>query len=367
MPDQPLKILHCISTFATGGAERQLSLLAPQQARLGDEVDVVFLGEGPNLRPIVESGVPTHRIAAHTYRDPRLLLGLERVMSRVRPDIVHTWLLQMDVAAGAVALRRGIPWVLAERSCRAAYEPLSVRRRLRFAMGKFADGVIANSEAGQSMWAGYLRSQFDAYFVPNAVAVDEILTEPATSRSDLRVEGTRPIVLVAGRLALEKNVLFLVEVAETVCARSNAVFLVCGEGPLESEISAAVTQRRLSDGFRLLGNRTDVWGIMKTADLFVNASLFEGQPNAVLEAVVCRCPLVVSDIPAHRRLLPPTSARFANLGSSADFATAILEVLDSPENARNMSKSAAESVPVPTPGSVALRHRAIYQQLLSRS
>ena len=51
-----------------------------------------------------------------------------------------------------------------------------------------------------------------------------------------------------------------------------------------------------------------VWPLLKMSNVFVSTSSFEGQPNAVLEAMACGCPLVVSDIPAHREFLGADTA-----------------------------------------------------------
>jgi glycosyltransferase involved in cell wall biosynthesis len=49
-------------------------------------------------------------------------------------------------------------------------------------------------------------------------------------------------------------------------------------------------------------DRDSVFGYFGQADLFVSASLGEGLPVAVLEAMACRCPVVLSDIPPHREI-----------------------------------------------------------------
>ena len=69
---------------------------------------------------------------------------------------------------------------------------------------------------------------------------------------------------------------------------------------------------------------------MKASDAFVSTSTFEGQPNAVLEAMACGCPLVVSDIPAHREFLDDQTAAIVPLKKDA-FVKAILYVLQGSE------------------------------------
>jgi len=48
--------------------------------------------------------------------------------------------------------------------------------------------------------------------------------------------------------------------------------------------------------------RDNVFEYFKRADLFVSASWGEGLPVAVLEAMACRRPVILSDIPPHREI-----------------------------------------------------------------
>lgn len=57
------------------------------------------------------------------------------------------------------------------------------------------------------------------------------------------------------------------------------------------------------DRIALLKRLEDVRPYLRCADIFVSASRSEGMPNAVLEAMACGLPVVLSDIPAHREIL----------------------------------------------------------------
>src|SRR5208283_2540348 len=77
-----------------------------------------------------------------------------------------------------------------------------------------------------------------------------------------------------------------------------------------------------------------IWAIMKKASVFVSLSTSEGCPNAVMEAMVCGCPLVISDIPAHRELLDESCALFVNPSDVRQTADAIIQIFDDSEAAK---------------------------------
>jgi glycosyltransferase involved in cell wall biosynthesis len=77
-----------------------------------------------------------------------------------------------------------------------------------------------------------------------------------------------------------------------------------GEGNLRPLLTQKVKQSDLQQQVEITGliERDDVFGYFVQADLFVSASWGEGLPVAVLEAMACRRPVVLSDIPPHREI-----------------------------------------------------------------
>jgi glycosyltransferase involved in cell wall biosynthesis len=271
------------------------------------------------------AGVRLEFLRASGNHDPRIALWLRGVVQRVRPDVVHTWLPLMDIVGGLVALSNRSPWVMAERSSSLAYQSRFKDRVIRRWIGQWADAVAANSEAGQAIWTATLRNA-RAHVIRNALALDQIAdASPATSE-DLGVPPGTPVILFVGRLSYEKNIPFLLSIAREVCSRSNAIFLICGDGPLRGETEDAIQLAGAHERIRLLGQREMVWSLMKASQALVSTSSFEGQPNAVLEAMACRCPLVVSDIPAHREFLRDDSAAIVPMVQQ-EFVSAILRTL----------------------------------------
>src|SRR5207249_2896769 len=96
---------------------------------------------------------------------------------RIRPDVIHTWLTQMDIVGGAVARVLRVPWVLSERSAASSYPPVLLNR-LRVAAGRRADIVAANSPGGAEYWQahGYPAARIE--IVPNFVPTSELDAAP---------------------------------------------------------------------------------------------------------------------------------------------------------------------------------------------
>jgi glycosyltransferase involved in cell wall biosynthesis len=81
--------------------------------------------------------------------------------------------------------------------------------------------------------------------------------------------------------------------------------LFVGEGELAGVLRDRVAEARADDRVELTGPvpRERVYSILDGTDLFVTASFGEGMPVAVLEAMACHCPVVLSDIPPHHEIV----------------------------------------------------------------
>jgi glycosyltransferase involved in cell wall biosynthesis len=351
-----MRVLHLIRTAGGGGAERQLAYLAAGQRALGIDVHIGLLAGGINLPRLEASGATLHWIGVRGNYNPLMVGRAARLIRKVRPSIVQTWLLQMDVVGGAAALLTRTTWVASERSSGAHY-PNDLRHRLRRMLGRYASAIIANSPAGPTFWNG---TRARAFVVPNAVTIDEIAA--ATPVTD--DFGGSKVVLFAGRFEEVKNIPNLIRALLPIVRNEDVVAMLCGTGPLDDQIRAMIDETGCADRIRMCGYREDLWSLMKRADVLVAPSWYEGHPNAVIEAAAAGCPLVVSDIPAHRAFLDESTALFAPPDDVEALSRAIADALHDPESARARAVRAKEIVARWSVEAISAEYARIYRELV---
>src|SRR5204862_23120 len=111
--ESQVRILFCIPRLVGGGAERQLSQLLPRLVERGIGVSLFSRLTRNEVASLEAAGIACYPIRAAGNHDPRLLGELAVAARHSRAAIIHSWLTQMDVLGGAVALTTGRSWALA--------------------------------------------------------------------------------------------------------------------------------------------------------------------------------------------------------------------------------------------------------------
>jgi len=360
-----MRILHLIPSLSGGGAERQLSYLAPEMARVGHDVHVAYLYDGPQPPSWRGDNLTLHRIAARHNHDPGILLQILQLIHRLQPDLLQTWLLQMDILGGLAAQLSGIPWALHEPTAAAAWKHPTVKIRLRHRLGTHAGAVIANSAAGYAHWQA-LKVKTPCYTVHNALPHAEIAQVIPINRATAGIHPQASILLFVGRFIREKNIMQMLTALSRIVSQRQAVAVLLGLGPLRQQAIDFARAHQLGDRMRFPGFSNEVWAWMKAADVFVSVSEWEGRPNTVMEAMACNCPLVVSDIPQHREFLDDQLALLVNQRDPERIIDAILQTLDEPLAASRRAEKAYQSVAALDIPPVTESWLRIYQAVCSR-
>jgi glycosyltransferase involved in cell wall biosynthesis len=370
-----MKLLYCIPDLGHGGAERQLSYLAAEMASLGHEVHVASYRGGPNLERMKAAGVRWHRLAGGDERGPASAFGpmklvrplvifcrLVGLMRKLRPDVVQTILAPMDILGGAAALLTRTRWVLKESSSSLIYTTYR-RFWFRFAFGRLSDAVVANSAGGYDYWAPACR-RHPLQLIPNGLPLGEIAESEAGRVSGFAFGPGVKVVLYAGRVDIGKNVEDLIAALARTAAEVPLAAVICGDGTHRRRVERMARDLGIADRVIFTGYVNNLWDLMKRADLFVSMSRCEGRPNVVLEAMACGCPLVVSDIPAHREILDERTALFAGPDDPEGIASAIKAALVCGDAARGRARAARARAAGWTVEVMARRYEEVYQSLL---
>lgn len=112
------------------------------------------------------------------------------------------------------------------------------------------------------------------------------------------------VIIFVGRLVPGKRVDLLIRGLRQVRERiPEARLVLVGDGPLRSELEQIVVRLGLDSSVIFVGNRPDVAAYMQASDMFVLPSEWEGLSIALLEAMACGLPVLVSDCDGNRELV----------------------------------------------------------------
>lgn len=145
-------------------------------------------------------------------------------------------------------------------------------------------------------------------------------------RKSLNIPVNAFLVGHVGRLSLEKNHLFLIDIFNEIHHRApNSYLLLVGMGPQESVIIEKVRSLNLQSFVIMLSNRSDIPQLMKAMDVFVFPSLFEGLPLSVVEAQVLGLRVVVSNTLTRECFFLPSLITMDLNDAPAEWARVILD------------------------------------------
>lgn len=295
----PLAIDIIIDHLEVGGSEIQTLRLAARLAQRGHDVQVVSLLPKPTeLLPEEQAACSVgvdirHSAPGQTWLQAAAVYLRHR--HRRSPDLVYAVLVRSQVCAmfGRV-FSPGTPLVVSRRF--APDQVRGARRLLRDVPLLGATAVLANNRAAlDDPWSRRLIRRRPTLVTGNF---------PAHSR-DGRVPIVRPPGFVVGSVANLRSVKghrYLLEaVARLRGAGYEVSLLLAGEGPLLEQLRAHA--KRLAVPAVFLGRVDDVAAVLAVSDVVAQASISEGYPNAVLEAMAAGSALVATDVGATREVL----------------------------------------------------------------
>ena len=340
------KILQIIPTLDRAGAEKQMCLLAQGLPRDRFDVHVCTLTRsGPLAVQLEEAGISTHLISKRWKLDPLAFMRLKKHIAAVRPDLIHTWLFAADAYGRAAGMAAGVKHFVCGLRCvdpwKSGYE-LMIDRRL----ARGTDRIVANSPGVRDF---YIKKGLPAEkmtVIYNAAVPVESL--PRTTRRQLLGRLGLPddarLIGIIGRFWPQKRIKDAIWATDLLkVVRDDVHLLVIGDGPQRDRLLKYRRQIEITDKVHFLGERSDVASLLPHFDVLWSTSGYEGQSNAVMEAMSAGVPVVGTDIPGTRDLVVEGETGYlVPVGDRAALARAAQRVIDNPQLAGRLGQASRQ-------------------------
>jgi len=178
--------------------------------------------------------------------------------------------------------------------------PLKNKLRYRFTYNKLADAIVANSEATKKTIlknAPWLNPE-KIKIIYNGVDTENYSFEKTKDfRKEFGYTQDDFIIGFVGRLSVQKGVKYMLEAFKIVSEKyDNAKLLIVGKGELENSVKEFVDENNLNDKIILAGFRENIPDLMRTIDVLLLPSLWEGFGIVLIEAMAAGKPCVATNI-----------------------------------------------------------------------
>lgn len=362
------RILEIIPTLDRAGAEKQLCLLAKGLPR--DEFDVhvcALTRGGPLADDLTAADIPVTIIGKRWKLDPLAYWQLRKYVERLKPDLIHTWMFAANAYGFAAARAVGVKNVVIGQRC---VDPWKSRLQLTVdrALAQRCRAVVVNSEGVRDFYAQHGTPAEQIRVIPNGVTQP---TPSNTTRAQLLAELELPenarLIGLVGRLWPQKRVKDAIWAADLLkVIRPDLHLLIIGDGPQRDALRQFRDLVHIRDRVHFLGARDDVPRLMPHFDLLWSTSGYEGQSNAILEAMASGVPVVATDIPGTRELIVPDETGYLlPVGDRAAFARYTERLLNDSALASRFATAARERVWTEfSIEKMIERHTALYRELL---
>jgi len=304
-------IALCAAGEIMGGVERFIFTLSARLQHAGVRVLVVLFHDGPLADAIREAGIPLELIRCQKY-DLRQVARLAQIIRQHRIDLLHVHGYKATIAGGLAAPRCRIPIVKTEHGrleARTGWRHW--HRQVRMKANLWADALATRYLVRTVVFVSHHMKESASrqratrdVVIQNGVEVDSPIVGTCQARDRGDFDRRYFHVGIVGRLTEVKGHRYLLDAVTLLKDIEMLRVHVFGRGPLEAAYRAQCGEAGISDRVVFHGFREDVRACMRRLDLLAMPSLQEGLPYALLEAMQSRLPIVASDVPGIREVLP---------------------------------------------------------------
>jgi glycosyltransferase involved in cell wall biosynthesis len=301
-----MKILNIITGLNNGGAEAVLYRLCVHDSNY-KHIVISLMNEGKYGRLLKEAGVVVHCLNMPAGRVTLSgLYKLFKLIRKLKPNVVQTWMYHADLIGGVMARLAGIKnvfWNIRNSTLepeKSKYSTILVNKLCAKLSKRVPKGIVCCAKKSVEVHGsvGYEISKMTVIF--NGYDFSKFCVIP-NSQAQLKKElgDVFPLIGMVARFHPPKTHFDLLD-AFTIVKKTGVPHKLVLVGKDINTSNIALIQKiellGLKDEVLLLDQRSDIPAIMNSLDLNILSSSSEGFPNVLAEAMACSTPCVTTDV-----------------------------------------------------------------------
>lgn len=305
-----MKVLFIIPNLGKGGAERVVSILLEHLDRRIIQLCCLFY-DSQHIYDIPHD-VKTYCLDLPGSNDPfkkgvhsiLRIIKLKRILEKERPDVVLSFMNKVNLMTilASTLSRNKIHLIISERNTPSRQLQGRSNAIVRYLIKKLypkANKILAVSNGVRNdliecfgIAADKIRVIYNPLDIEKIrrLSQEEVIEHPWFSEKI-------PIIINVGSLSKKKGQKYLIEAFRIVRDKIPARLVLLGEGDQTADLKKLATDLVVDQDLLFLGFQKNPYKFMARSSVFVLASLWEGFPNVLTEAMACGVPVVSTSCP----------------------------------------------------------------------
>ena len=330
-----MKIVFGIDSLKKGGAERVLSNLANDLINNND-VSIIVTSDITSSYPLnkkirvfsLDNGKKS------LIKNFKRVINLYKYLKEIKPDIVITF---MPPQSFRVLLLKNILKLKVIVSVRndpnREYKSLKNKITMKLLYRK-SDGFVFQTDEASKYFSKKIQDR--GVIIPNPI------------NEDFLVDGYKGVrkkeIVAVGRLENQKNYFYLLDTyKELLKVKKDYKLLIYGDGSLKSDIVSYIKENKLEKNVILKGKKDNIKEEIYKSSIYILPSLYEGMPNALMEAMALGLPVIATDCPCGGPKFLIDNGKnglLVEVNNKEELLNAILKYINEPEFALQCGNNA---------------------------
>lgn len=362
-----MKILQIIDSLATGGAEKLLLDTIPLYREKGIEMDLLVLKDDnyPFMQQLKELNCcKVYTLGKGSVYNPLHIFKIARIIKNYDIAHVHLFPAQYWAVLGKIISGAKTKLVFTEHS--------TSNRRIRnknsrmiesFIYGKYDNIVCITNKVKKIIHAHSNLNKNKLITIENGVNLNTILHAHSLPKKEITdsLREDEKLILQVSSMQEPKDQKTLISAISHLS--ENIKLILVGDGVLRPSLEKFSKQLHLENRVFFLGKRTDVPQLLKTADIIVLSSKYEGLSLSSIEGMASGKPFVASNVPGLKEVVSGAGVLFEQ-GNDTELAQVITRLLNDEDYYQQTIKSCQEKAQQYSIYKMLNQHIKLYESLV---